>query len=145
MADLTKNTEREYIRTGTGFVIHYKVEAAKHIYIGMAVSLDGGANYGVVPASDAADQLFLGIAKSEADNSGGAYGDLTVEVELYGRVWISNTNQSQEDEQNKDIHFDDSDGDNLGSGAGALTTRIDGRIIDVVVDEKVLVDLSHHT
>ena len=143
MAELTANAEREYIRTGTGTIRRYKVEADTKIVIGMAISLDGNANYGAKASTDAALQLFVGIAKSEADNTGGAYGDKIVEVELYEKVWIPDTNAAQEDQLMADVHFDDSN--TLGTGAGAATARIDGRIIDVVIDEKALVDLSHHT
>ena len=58
----------------------FQVAAAKHIYKGALVGLSGGGYAQPLIAND----LFVGIAYEEMDNSGGSDGDVSVRVYTLG-------------------------------------------------------------
>lgn len=65
-----------------GQVINYKVEAAKLIYNGSLVVLNGSGN--AEPATDASSKTFIGVAAEQVDNSAGAAQALDVDVWVDG-------------------------------------------------------------
>lgn len=142
MADLTTNTERRYRSNPAEYVIEYPVEADTHIFVGMAVSINSGANSGIVPASDAADYKFIGIAIEEVDNSGGAYAAKNIRIKRNGIMWIESASFDQSNIAD-DVHFDDSN--TVAAGAGTSTLRKDARIVKVVDTTEVLIDLGIQT
>ena len=62
-----------------GEIIEFPVKASTTIYKGALVTVDTSTGY-VVPASDAANRIFVGVAVEKADNSSGSSGDKTVRV-----------------------------------------------------------------
>lgn len=59
--------------------VTYKLKAGAKVIKGAFVQLDTATGF-VVDAAEAAGRLVVGIAESTVDNTGGANGDLTVEV-----------------------------------------------------------------
>ena len=59
--------------------IQYKVKASTTIYAGAIVAVDASGY--VVPGDDASGQTVVGIAVAQANNSAGASGDISVEVQ----------------------------------------------------------------
>ncbi|MCE5243699.1 MAG: hypothetical protein ABFD98_00945 [Syntrophobacteraceae bacterium] len=79
MAALTADRKTPYRE---GIETEYKVAAATKIFAGSLVCLNAGGY--AVPAADAANFKFVGVAREQADNSSGANGDLTVRVRRKG-------------------------------------------------------------
>jgi predicted RecA/RadA family phage recombinase len=71
-----------------GDVIELPVYTGVHIYAGGFVCVNTGHGY-AIPGADAASNICIGIAESEADNTSGASGDITVRVRRTG-VFLMN-------------------------------------------------------
>lgn len=65
-----------------GVEMEYKVAASARIFAGSLVCANVGGY--AVPAADTANFKFLGVAREQADNAGGANGDVTVRVRRKG-------------------------------------------------------------
>lgn len=76
MAALTKDRQTEKKNIG---LKSYPVAASTKIYAGSLVAVNASGY--AVPAADAAGLKVVGVAKSQVDNSSGANGALTVNVE----------------------------------------------------------------
>jgi len=135
MADLTANTERLYIDGGQGTIRKIPVAASEHIYCGMILNIS--ATGYAKAASDTAGEKIAGIAKSEADNSSGADGDIYVDVAIGTKTWISNAALTIADNLAK-VYATDSNT----VAAAAVNVGACGRVIDVDAGVKVLVDFS---
>jgi hypothetical protein len=75
MAALTKDRATSYT---DGKIVGYPVAAGAKIYAGSMVCLNNSGY--AVPAANAANYRFIGVAVRQVDNSSGANGDQTVEV-----------------------------------------------------------------
>lgn len=139
MADLTKNTDREYKSTGKEYIEHYPVKANIHIFVGMMVALDqsGSLALATLPA-DTADFLFGGIAVEEANNTGGANGDKTVALKIDALIWIPDGGASV---GNIGFPCFASDSDTI-SVSTPINVSGQGKIINAVANEKHLIDFS---
>jgi len=76
MSALTDNYEA---KRQDGEIIEFPVKASTTIYKGALVAIDTSTGY-AVPASDAANRIFVGVAVEKADNSSGSNGDKKVRV-----------------------------------------------------------------
>jgi hypothetical protein len=72
-----------YTKNIVGDEIEIPVLTGVHIYAGGMVCVNTGHGY-AIPAADAAGNVFMGIAVSEADNTSGASGDINVRVRRTG-------------------------------------------------------------
>jgi hypothetical protein len=90
MAALTKerNTPTRHGDHAVIRVIECKVAATTTIYAGSLVMIDGGY---AKPAATATGKVVLGRARQTVDNSAGAAGDKTVEVERGTFKWTNAT------------------------------------------------------
>ena len=77
MAALTADRDTDIRR---GEVASYPVKASTTIFAGSIVCVETASGY-VVPGSDTAGLVFVGIAREKVDNSSGSSGDLEVEVD----------------------------------------------------------------
>ena len=76
---MTALTDDFEARRQDGEIIAFPVKASTTIYKGALVAIDTSTGY-AVPASDAANRIFVGVAVEKADNSSGSSGDETVRV-----------------------------------------------------------------
>ncbi|MHA1329611.1 MAG: capsid cement protein [Candidatus Hodarchaeales archaeon] len=76
MSALTDNYEA---KRQDGQIIEFPVAGSTTIYKGAIVAVNTSTGY-VVPASDAANRIVVGVAVEKADNSSGSNGDKTVRV-----------------------------------------------------------------
>lgn len=76
MAALTNNKTRDF---RLGDYVEIPVKADTRIYEGAMVCTVGGY---AVPGADTASYVFMGVATEEADNTGGADGDIKVRVQM---------------------------------------------------------------
>lgn len=72
-----------YTKKIVGDVIELPVYTGVHIYAGGFVCVNTGHGY-AIPGADASGNLCMGIAESEADNTLGDSGDITVRVRRTG-------------------------------------------------------------
>jgi hypothetical protein len=79
---MTALTANRYTKHRDGVISAHPVEADAHIFKGSLVC--AGADGYAAPGSDSADTTFLGVAIEEADNTGGASGDISVRVQALG-------------------------------------------------------------
>lgn len=77
-----------HTRKIVGDIIELPVYAGAHIYAGGFVCVNTGHGY-AIPGADAAGNVCMGIAESEADNSGGLSGAINVRVRRAG-VFLMN-------------------------------------------------------
>lgn len=79
---MTALTANRYTKHRDGVISAHPVLAGAHIYKGSLVCA-GSEGY-AEPGSDSAGATFLGVAIEEADNSGGASGDVSIRVQALG-------------------------------------------------------------
>lgn len=135
MADITatKDTERQ-----EGQILHYLVEEATTIEEGAAVSVNA-AGY-AVNASDAANDIFVGVAHKKVDNSAGADGAEYVEVWTNGvHSFVSRFSAAQANIGDKVYAFDNQTVD---LAANLTNDVLVGKIVEVVSTAKVRVALT---
>lgn len=94
-----------------GILFELPVAATAHIYAGSLVSVNG--NGYLVPSSDASGERMVGVARKEANNSGGANGDILCEGYLSGLFHMNGSGITNAD-MLKDAYVAD---DNTVSGA----------------------------
>ena len=128
MAPLAKNTPRTRVGEGRRFV--NPVAADTWIFNGSMVALDASGN--ALPAAPTGT-VMRGVALDEADNTGGAAGDITVETDR-GPFLVANDGSLDRTDIGADVYVVD---DNTVGGAGTL---IAGKCLDVV-DAGVVVEI----
>jgi hypothetical protein len=119
MTALSKNSGRT--RVGTGQRFADPVAADTHIYSGAMVALDAAGN--AIPAIPTGT-VMRGVALAEADNTGGAAGDESVDIES-GPFLVANDGSIDRTHIGTDIYVVD---DNT---VGAAGTLVAGKCLDV--------------
>lgn len=79
-----------HTRKIVGDIIEIPVYAGAHIYAGGFVCVNTGHGY-AIPGADAAGNVCMGIAESEADNSNGLSGAMNVRVRRAGVFLLNAT------------------------------------------------------
>ena len=79
-----------HTRKIVGDIIEIPVYTGVHIYAGGFVCVNTGHGY-AIPGADAAGNVCMGIAESEADNSSGASGAINVRVRRSGVFLLNAT------------------------------------------------------
>lgn len=118
MAQLTSDRKSERKQ---GAVFGLPVAAGARIYAGAMVSVDSSGY--IVPASDSSSEIFIGVAKYEADNSSGANGDVTCEGYLKGVFQMNASGLTQADLVKEAFIVDDN---TIGLGIIAQPANITG-------------------
>lgn len=122
MAQLTADRKSERKQ---GIIFALPVAASAHIYAGAMLSSDSSGY--LVPASDTADEVFVGVAKKEIDNSSGANGDLTSEGYLKGIFQMNASGMTQADLMKDAYVVDDN---TVGTGIVAQPTNVTGVVVE---------------
>lgn len=124
-ATQSRNTQRRETR-----LIPLPVKAATKIFLGTMVARD--ASGWAVPAADAANLKVVGLAKADVDNSAGANGDLSIEVEVTtARMNNSGTNALTKADVTAVCYVED---DQTVSAAGGTNSIKAGSVVEVDAD-----------
>ena len=126
-----KSTDRQ-----NGDVLSFK-QGAEKIWEGALVSVNA-AGY-AVNATDAANDVFVGVAEETVDNSAGSAGDKSIKVRRNGVYTMVFGGTATIADVNTLVYVSDNQTVNL---AGALTNDVlVGRIVELVTATKVRVDI----
>lgn len=129
MAALTK--DRNTLARSKGPLVRYKVAGATKIYNGALVAVNS-AGY-LVPASDTAGLICVGRAAEQVDNSSGAAGDKSCDVEFGVFKWLnSGTNACEQDDIGRVVYAEDDQ--TVGDVAGATPRPKAGMCLEIESD-----------
>jgi len=89
MAALTKGKTRKYEVNPASFIQPFEVAASTEIFAGSLVCVNASGY--LVNAIDTASFRFIGIANQDIDNSSGGNSDLSCDVRINTREWMTKT------------------------------------------------------
>jgi len=121
-----------------GEIIVFPVKASTTIYKGALVAIDTATGY-AVPASDAAGQIFVGVAVEKADNSAGSDGDKEVRVFRTGTFQFNCSGADQTWVGKKVYAVDDN---TVALAAGTANTVLVGVVVSYESPTKVKVAID---
>jgi len=89
MAALAADTARVFTAEQTHANASYPVKTGVKIYEGAAVAIEVATGYAYIPVGVTAQEVFVGFAVRQADNTSGASGDIEVDVRINGEVKLT--------------------------------------------------------